>query len=1143
MQQRVGQIVRERATEFDRPFLKRVQGAKKEGLVGTLGDFFIGKEIRDHFATALEVPVKVVKKVPKEFQAKGEFTAGWLDVDPLTNRLTAFVNNTRPGEVPLTLIHEAAHVVRRAKGRSLVGDQEALAEQTANQMSEFILTEGVRREQRLEKLSPRARRRLERREAVPKRPRLLKDQVGPTKPRVPTGKPSAQKAPIVKAAPVKEKAPKPAPKQPKKAPPKSTKQIIVDRGSQKVWEKKVKTGDVKIETPDKAGAEAAKAIKRIIPKTALKPTGYRILSFDAKTTTNKAIYGSKRAGVTLGEYKLEKQKGLLALDLSGSKENKLKALSQAAQESVKTGEPLYLSRSIEKSGIFKDLRKQGLVSEKRIGKYYKVTPEGAAVPKPDAPEAAFRKVPEAGKFYGEKAKEELKSIVDVIKPRFLFQLKNRLKSEGGQAVVESLDKIQKQWHRRMGTYLERARQAGVVKRSLAERALTGKTEMSDAESHAMMLRMIDGKDPVMKKIMDDFHAEIKPIFEAEGIPLGKVNHYFPRMVKKEILDALYNDIAAMNKLLENSKNVSDERLRAVLQTKSKVTQEAIEFLTNPEKTKIRGQKRKKPETLRGAMRLLYTEAQAEIFPGSSFEKARTLELPSHFYETDTRIVIPRYFNSMTKRAAELEVVGRGGRKVFKEIDKIKDFEEKRIARRAVDIFTGQYEAERGPKGRLKTIVDGWSAFQFITKITLGFATFKNLTQPLISFGMEHGPWSMVQGGMSLFNPAKRSFLRSSGAVDRYLMEAALGYEPTGIARKWTDRFGTASGFTGINKMLQYWAGSTIDVQLKKLHRRAQGDGFLAKDARRRLKEDFNLSHTKSLESQKDRVLEEIFRYATDSQLQRNILNDPMFINDPLVRPFMIFKRFGLRQASYMKDVMAREIKRGNILPALRLVTGGFLGGEGVTWAISSIKEILGGEPIVREDDTVLERMLENIAMIGSFGVFSDVMEIDGKASNLFRSARFAIEPVPLADANKLWDTMIRFSKDWEKYGDGWLATQRNASSLLGFFGTFPRQAAKRLKTDIQKENRLKFQKQQQVKQVFELWLDGKHDAISNRIQRWNKAHPEKPINITDVSMGAFGKWIERQARTFAEAKAKKGTSEFRRVFRAKQKELRKRRDQ
>ena len=63
----------------------------------------------------------------------------------------------------------------------------------------------------------------------------------------------------------------------------------------------------------------------------------------------------------------------------------------------------------------------------------------------------------------------------------------------------------------------------------------------------------------------------------------------------------------------------------------------------------------------------------------------------------------------------------------------------------------------------------------------------------------------------------------------------------------------------------------------------------------------------------------MYRFAKESQLQKDILKDPLAFNNPKLRPFFIFKRFGYRQAKYAKDVLKREVQSGNVFVPLRIL--------------------------------------------------------------------------------------------------------------------------------------------------------------------------------------------------------------------------------
>ena len=145
----------------------------------------------------------------------------------------------------------------------------------------------------------------------------------------------------------------------------------------------------------------------------------------------------------------------------------------------------------------------------------------------------------------------------------------------------------------------------------------------------------------------------------------------------------------------------------------------------------------------------------------------------------------------------------------------------------------------------------------------------------------------------------------------------------------------------------------------------------------------------------------MYEFARDSLLQKNILNDPMFFNDPRFRPFVLFKRFGYKQANWIKETLTKEwVEYKNPLPALRLVAGGFAGGLFMNSAKQLLTKAASGEDIYNENysvpidiksvvsgDTELAKSLkqvsvgdiiDTIAAAGGFGLVGDIIASEDK---------------------------------------------------------------------------------------------------------------------------------------------------------------------
>ena len=368
-------------------------------------------------------------------------------------------------------------------------------------------------------------------------------------------------------------------------------------------------------------------------------------------------------------------------------------------------------------------------------------------------------------------------------------------------------------------------------------------------------------------------------------------------------------------------------------------------------------------------------------------------------------------------------------------------------------------------------------------------------------------WNTLRAGFDLMKPEVRSTLRSSGILRESMITAFTGREPKGIMGKAARKTLTASGFMAINRGNLYLAAATMRRALPQWYKLAQENTPRGRHARERLA-DLNVSPDKPLTD--NLILEKSYRFAVDSQLQRNVLKDPLVFNEPIWRPLFLFKRFGYRQAAYIKDMLWREtIHRKNPMPLLRLVAAGAAGGTFVLWAKDKIRELLSGEPSYRKSDlTSFRGVIDNIAAVGSFGVVSDMMDIDNM-SGLWNKAKFATMPVFVSDLEKVGQAYTSVMRDYEKYGDAWYATERNANKLLGFLGSLPRYASKRLLTDEQKERRESYQKGRERGEILDLMLEGKGGEASRRIALWNKNYQANGLTHRDVGSGA----LKRRAKS------------------------------
>lgn len=674
-------------------------------------------------------------------------------------------------------------------------------------------------------------------------------------------------------------------------------------------------------------------------------------------------------------------------------------------------------------------------------------------------------------------------------PDVLKQAKNRVKLPESKQLFGEIQQADNVHNRIAGSNMEAMRQLGLYK-------------MSEVESAALAdaLETASGASPY-RSLLNSLHDQARAV----GLDIGYVKNYYPRVMKYDVAEQLYDDLAGLLKKLEGSGNVSDQAISKALKKSNESTRDILSHLVKTGQAK----------NLHEAVNLANREAARHLFPKSSFEKARMLELPSEIYDRDAKRVLTKYANDIGKRIAEAQVWGPNGERAIATLDKIRnvDIDEAKTAEKVLQMWSGQYEQLYGLRGGAKKWADRIMGFEFGSKIGFGTATIPNITQPLISTVPEVGVWRFVRGAGELLSGKKRSMIRASGAINNQALHAAMGYRPGGLMGRFADKTAKWFGFDAINKLNLYTSASAFEVAAKDWHRIAQGAGKRAEWAKQRLA-DFGIDATKPMSQ--DKLLEGMFRFSTNSQLQRNVLNDQIILNDPKWRPLFIFKRFGMRQATYIKDMVWREVKRGNVMPILRLAAGGMLGGEFVIWAKNQIKGTLSGEPAYRDEDFASwERVVNNVAAVGTFGMVSDVASVT-KVSEIPGALKFSVTPVVLNDLYTILDNVTQFTKDWEKYGDAWLATRRNDGVVFDVIGSLPRYIAKRYDTKQQKRDRLERMKGEKKREIFEEILKGNSDQAGNMLRLWNENNPQDPFTADDFTAKDIIKYVKQKIRTKAD---------------------------
>lgn len=496
----------------------------------------------------------------------------------------------------------------------------------------------------------------------------------------------------------------------------------------------------------------------------------------------------------------------------------------------------------------------------------------------------------------------------------------------------------------------------------------------------------------------------------------------------------------------------------------------------------------------------------------SFEKERKFEIvPDFLLENDIGKVVTRYVDRMGLRVALADVFGVDGKKFAKYMDEVRKEspEDAKLLHKTLHMMDGRYDRSKGYKGTARKLINAFYAIEYGTKIGLGTAFIPNVVQPLYSSAMQGGFMRTFGSAIkTLISPKYRHFLSKSGIIYDPAQYIFLGHDDNSKLNKISRAIGKLA-FEPINRFNLYISAGTFDSlvtdRIPKLAR-AMAKGQTKTSWFRKnydLMKEFGFSDgdikggLRGLDRYKyERLMQ---RFARNMQLQKNVLREAEMFGEPKLRPFLLFKRFGYGQVKLVKDVCGNALKRGDIMPLLRFALAGAFGGEFVWWAKNMIKKILSGEEDYRKETNITERFLSNVAIAGSWGMISDVLEITD-VSNLPTKIRFLVEPVIVQDMAKIFESTQKVFDSQKEYDEFWGITLPTAGQeYSGLFGSMPRYAMLRTYNQAQWDNRLKYKRGQQRVEILDLIAEGKSKRAIVLLNRWNEAHPDAVFTYDDVN--------------------------------------------
>ena len=634
---------------------------------------------------------------------------------------------------------------------------------------------------------------------------------------------------------------------------------------------------------------------------------------------------------------------------------------------------------------------------------------------------------------------------------------------------------------------------------------------------------------------------------------GYIENYIPQMMKRGVADKVFGDIYKLADIVSKETPLPNEKEFRMHNLQGDIVDMIIQSMNNPEvfakerpgeasflnriikksMPKLSSEsnlaydsiltQRKSMGELSSfkAMALMGRLTYGEVFKlDGNIEKKRTYKLPDTFYERDIRKLLGVYSANVARRSSEVKQFGREGEVYKKLLSQSKGEDFKIISELHSHVlgsigYNKRYNLNPGVKDFMQKVME----WETSTKIALGTATAMNLSQFAISSALSAGYWRFGKGAFKYYTDKefKRQVDSSGANLYKYVNEMMGISQQSEISKSVVGLLTKASGFNKINEINNTLAAASARVLLDDLvaisiGKRGIGLGRMGTKtwANSTLnKMGVSPNQIKNGKLSNSTIINAIGQFAVKSQLQKDILSDPIILNRPAMKPFLQFKSFGLRQYNFILDTLKHDAAHANFMPMLRLAAGGFATGALAIKAKELMKELASGEksydPATFFEADVKE-IAENIAAIGAFGFFGDFMSAgleEGKSVN--RAIGFLAMPAFASDISELHKFMGALETDYKNYqGDFIKRVPARALKLTG--APMLKDLAKRFETDGLKKNRITFLRGRRKSAILDSIIKSStpesYKKAYEDMLKWNKAYPLNIINITDINYKA-----------------------------------------
>ena len=640
-----------------------------------------------------------------------------------------------------------------------------------------------------------------------------------------------------------------------------------------------------------------------------------------------------------------------------------------------------------------------------------------------------------------------------------------------------------------------------------------------------------------------------------GVNVGYIENYIPRILKKGLAEKVFADIYNISEMISKESARKGEEM-LVRDLKSDYIDLIIQAMNNPEAfAKNRGgearflnriikkaipslskETREAYESILDgvrksegveelspfkAMALMGRLTYGEVFKrDGNLEKARTYELPPKFYERDIRQLLGIYSSNVSRRSAEVKNFGRKG-EIYEELLNGANVDDLPIMMELHNHVMGsigynkRYNLNPGIKDFMQKVME----WETSTKIALGTATAMNLSQFAISSALSAGYWRFTKGAYKYMTDKefKKQVDASGGNLYKYINEMMGISQQSDISKRVVGRLTDISQFNRINSINNILAAATARVLIDDLvaisiGKRGIGLGRMgskkwAKNTLRKM--EIDPSQIKEGRLPRSTVINAIGKFAVKSQLQKDILSDPLILNRPSAKPLLQFKSFGLRQYNFIMDTLKFDLSQGNYMPLLRLAAGGMATGAIAIKAKELMKQLASGEKAY-DPATFFEadakEIAENVAAIGAFGFLGDFLMAGlEEGRSVTNALTFFVSPPFMSDVSELFKFMGALERDYKNYQGDFI--RRVPSRALRMTGSpLLKDFAKRLETKGLKQSRIEFLRGRRKSAILESIIKSEtpeaYQQALEDMRNWNSTYPMYPILVTDINYKA-----------------------------------------